>query len=115
MASLQGILQPWSYRPTAAVQYEPMFASNRRATDTAADLIDLAIEFMTLGEYGLEYPEEVSGPPANGTDCPAQVRRRRPPRSKDASVARNIRGRTGGLPEALQPPRLRLECLGDEA
>lgn len=115
MAFLHGILQPCRCRPTAALQYEPMFASKRRATDTAADLIDLVIEFTTLGEYGLEYPEEVAGPPAKGADCPAQVRRRRPPRSKDARLARNIRGMAGGLPEALQPPRLRLECLGDEA
>lgn len=38
-----------------------MFASietfRARAAIRAADLIDLAIEFATLGEYGLEYPE----------------------------------------------------------
>jgi hypothetical protein len=41
-----------------------MFASMKDITARAADALDLAIEFSTLGEYGLEYPERAAGTPA---------------------------------------------------
>ena len=49
--------------PDEAVNYEPMFVQKEkkssRVAARAADAIDLMIEFATLGEYGLEYPEPV--------------------------------------------------------
>ena len=49
--------------PTGHLNYEPMFVQKEkkssRAAARAADAIDLLIEFATLGEYGLEYPEPV--------------------------------------------------------
>lgn len=49
--------------PTDLLHYEPMFAwkenKSSRAAARAADALDLMIEFATLGEYGLEYPEPV--------------------------------------------------------
>lgn len=49
--------------PTGPLHYEPMFASkdrkSSRVATRAADALDLVIEFATLGEYGLEYPEPV--------------------------------------------------------
>lgn len=46
--------------PREGVHYEPMFVQTKtksRVAARAADAIDLIIEFVTLGEYGLEYPE----------------------------------------------------------
>lgn len=49
--------------PTGVLNYEPMFVQKEnkssRVAARAADAIDLMIEFATLGEYGLEYPEPV--------------------------------------------------------
>lgn len=49
--------------PTGGLHYEPMFVQKEkkssRVAARAADAIDLMIEFATLGEYGLEYPEPV--------------------------------------------------------
>lgn len=41
-------------RPRAGVPYEPMFDSKQTLTNRLADAVDLAIDFATLGEYGLE-------------------------------------------------------------
>ena len=43
--------------PIGSVHYEPMFASKKTVPARAADALDLIIEFATLGEYGLEYPD----------------------------------------------------------
>ena len=49
--------------PTEGLDYEPMFVQKEkkssRVATRAADAIDLMLEFATLGEYGLEYPEPV--------------------------------------------------------
>ena len=38
--------------------FEPMFASRKTLAARMADAMDLAIDFATLGEYGLEPVEE---------------------------------------------------------
>lgn len=96
-----------------------MFASKKRVTDIGADVFDVLLEFSTLGEYGLEYPQTDrvgDGLPgtcsADGRSSGARVRRPRrpgsPPRDR-STLAPETR-----LPEALRPPRLRLACLGEQ-
>lgn len=80
-----------------------MFASieniRARAAFRAADLIDLAIEFATLGEYGLEYPpESVSTGGPHAPSCPSDNRRVKPnsrpsPRRNPAHRQAPCRGR----------------------
>ncbi len=99
-------------------------------------MIDLAIEFSTLGEYGLEYPEGTDPGPCRGT-IPACRQANRDPgaaggrrartraprgshrrlrsgkrgiaRTHSDTPARSVRPVAGsGLPEALRPPRIRL-------
>jgi hypothetical protein len=42
------------FRPRPYLNCEPMFDSKRKLTARLADAVDLAIDFATLGEYGLE-------------------------------------------------------------
>ena len=56
---MQGIAQTCVRVRPAPYLYEHMFSSLKHITDKAADALDLAIELVTLGEYGLEYPEPV--------------------------------------------------------
>jgi len=99
-------------------------------------MIDLAIEFSTLGEYGLEYPDEstagpcrrgISGCRPSARDERAAAGRRSRTRALRGSHRRlrdgnsgNARTRPGttaqsgrpvvssSLPEALRPPRIKL-------
>jgi len=147
--------------PTRSLNYEPMFVQKRekrsRAAARAADLMDLMIEFATLGEYGLEYPEPVRetsrriSTPDPRLDLAGNTGRRatgpekhrhghrpcRPGRSRtdlpgwsgrpahnvpDAQPGRRHKALadldkpsrhrpTEALPEALRPPRIRLQTL----
>ena len=137
--------------PTGGLDYEPMFVQKEkkssRAAARAADAIDLLMEFATLGEYGLEYPEPVrSGsrktttpdvrlddhrrglgpqkhrhgrrpcrPGRTRVDLPGwsgrpghEVPGVQPGRRHKTSGHRNRP--TSALPEALRPPRIRLEA-----
>ena len=49
--------------------FEPMFAPKKTLAARVADAIDLAMDFATLGEYGLEPVEE--------RDCERRSRARR--------------------------------------
>ena len=123
--------------PTGPVQYEPMFVHMKKLSAKTADALDLIIEFTTLGEYGLEYPDSPdSAPSRRGVtqDCgTGDVR----PRSEQGQIAsrprrsernlekerRTTKGSGGNLkdartrdrqvassalPEALRPPRIEL-------
>lgn len=129
--------------PTGYVHYEPMFVQKEkkssRVMTRAADAVDLIIEFATLGEYGLEYPEPVrsgsrrmnrssghgEGRADRGTGQRHRHGRRpcRPGRTRvdlpgwgdrpgheipGTQPGRRHRA-TSALPEALCPPRIRLE------
>ncbi len=102
-----------------------MFVQIKRFPAKAADALDLMIEFATLGEYGLEYPEAPMVASTAAPCAPGRARTRpstrieRPIRSRTrpATVKRPTRSRRGKceqarattLPEALMPPRIRLE------
>lgn len=104
----------------ASVDYELMFVSIKAVTAKAADAIDLAIEFSTLGEYGLEYPK--IGRTANSSALGCRPGRTR---AKPATRTRADRPAPAGsehrsrrvcseaaptvLPEALRPPRITLD------
>lgn len=143
--------------PTGVVHYEPMFVQkekkNSRAAARAADALDLMIEFVTLGEYGLEYPEHVHGDSRRNTTHdqlmsahqPSQQRHgtqpqrhrhgRRPcrpgrtrvdlpgfadrpghevpgvqPGRRHRAQGKSQNRPTSALPEALRPPRIRIEA-----
>jgi hypothetical protein len=101
-----------------------MFVQIKEITAKAADALDLVIEFSTLGEYGLEYPEtmarraEPSAPcrpgrrqikPVTKTTPPARTRtvtKGRPERRRRSTCASQT---ATSLPEALLPPRIRLD------
>jgi hypothetical protein len=96
-----------------------MFASRKRIATAGADLFDLALEFATLGEYGLEYPEPGVRPANCGTgtlprDCRTEHRGNRTTGLRRSRAKQARHRSTSGLPQALQPPRLRLECLEGE-
>jgi hypothetical protein len=79
-----------------------MFVQMKKIPAKAADTLDLIIEFATLGEYGLEYPE--GHRPKVETAC--EGRRRSRPAS-----AGPIGCQVAGNPEfasALRPPRIKL-------
>jgi hypothetical protein len=93
-----------------------MFASKKTIPARAADVLDLMIEFATLGEYGLEYPEEAHPVIGKHTTCSG---------NRGAHTARECEGRQTvrrtprsvdrrGFPEpidyraALRTPRIRL-------
>jgi len=140
--------------PEDPLNYEPMFVQKEkkssRVTARAADAIDLMIEFATLGEYGLEYPEPVRESSRRKTTPDIRMDReehrhgagpqrhrhgRRPcrpgrtrvdlpgwgerPRHEVPGVQPDRRHKaqgklrnrpTAALPEALRPPRIRLEA-----
>ncbi|MGB0119480.1 MAG: hypothetical protein WBP55_00845 [Solirubrobacterales bacterium] len=100
-----------------------MFVSLRKIPAKAADALDLMIEFATLGEYGLEYPDvpqhrmvESTCQPGRSRSKPS-TRTERVRRHQPAETKRPERGRRGNcraaqsttLPEALLPPRIRLD------
>lgn len=102
-----------------------MFVHMKKIPAKAADALDLMIEFATLGEYGLEYPELPVNASTEAPCAPGRARTRpstrieRPvrTRTRPATVTRPTRQRRGKcdgtratkLPEALMPPRIRLE------
>ncbi|MGK2931401.1 MAG: hypothetical protein ACSLFD_01265 [Solirubrobacterales bacterium] len=96
-----------------------MFVQIKQITAKAADALDLAIEFSTLGEYGLEYPEsEGTAPcrpgrprtkPAIKQQPPARVRKPRPGRAQHKRPLACPTTQATRLPEALMPPRIKLD------
>lgn len=73
-----------------------------------ADALDLAIEFATLGEYGLEYPDQgPTGSWAGG--CPENGRRRRQtPEGLGQLRSTPCSSQVTDFASALRPPRIRL-------
>jgi len=69
---MQESLQSEPFRPRPPVACEPMFGPRRKLTDRLLDAVDLALDFATLGEYGLEPIAE-----ADPVEC--RVGRGRPP------------------------------------
>jgi hypothetical protein len=53
-----------------------MFASKKSIPARAADVLDLIIEFATLGEYGLEYPEGTFPETAQSEVAPSPCEKR---------------------------------------
>ena len=104
--------------PTGGLNYEPMFvqkeSKSSRVAARAADALDLMIEFATLGEYGLEYPEPVRESSRRNTtpDLPSD----RPVTARTASAAGHRHGtgtqkhRQGRRP--CQPGRTRVDLPG---
>lgn len=96
-----------------------MFVQIKQITAKAADVMDLAIEFATLGEYGLEYPEsEGTAPcrpgrprkkPSPGKILQPRVRTPRPGRSQHKRPLACPTTQATRLPEALMPPRIKLD------
>jgi len=104
-------------RPKAAVDYEPMFASMKSMTTAMAGAFDLAIEFSTLGEYGLEYP---AGATTDRRGCREEGRRRKAPGSParvNPFDCRNLKQREScssmetDFASALRPPRIKLSFV----
>ncbi|MBK8295245.1 MAG: hypothetical protein IPK93_10915 [Solirubrobacterales bacterium] len=91
----------------------------KQITAKAADVLDLAIEFSTLGEYGLEYPEsEGTAPcrpgrprkkPAPGKRLQPRTRAPRPARPQHKRPTTCPTTQATRLPEALMPPRIKLD------
>lgn len=65
---MQDPLHRAGFRPLPYLDCEPMFDSKRKLTARLADAVDLAIDFATLGEYGLE-------PVAPASRCERRSRR----------------------------------------
>ncbi len=97
-----------------------MFVQIKQITARAADALDLAIEFSTLGEYGLEYPEsEGTAPcrPGRRRSKPAPRKAPPPPRVRPLHRGRSHHKRpttcpttqASRLPDALMPPRIKLD------
>ena len=102
-----------------------MFVHMKKIPAKAADALDLMIEFATLGEYGLEYPDLPVEARAGTAPCaPVRTRTRRSTRIERpvrthtrpavTKPARSRRGvcsdaRATTLPDALMPPRIKLE------
>ena len=102
-----------------------MFVHMKKIPAKAADALALMIEFATLGEYGLEYPELPVNASTAAPCAPGRARTRpstrieRPvrTRTRPATVTRPARSRRGDcgnakattLPDALMPPRIKLE------
>jgi len=86
-----------------------MFVHMKKLPAKTADFLDLAIEFATLGEYGLECPDGTATPcpPTAAPDCGSGDLRpciggRTADRRREHHVA------SPALPEALRPPRIKL-------
>jgi hypothetical protein len=97
-----------------------MFVHMKKLPAKTADAIDLLIEFSTLGEYGLEYPERPvdrrNETCRSGRVRPAAALTARPgsPTRSAGPGENRIRRdkcpvRATSLPEALMPPRIRLD------
>jgi hypothetical protein len=76
-----------------------MFVNMKKITAKTADALDLVIEFATLGEYGLEYPEGSAPEP----DRACEGRRRSPNAPRGCQAAGNSE-----FASALRPPRIEL-------
>ncbi len=99
-----------------------MFVHMKNIPAKAADAIDLLIELATLGEYGLEYPDQrpemkTIAPCGPGrTRVKPTTRIERPRRNAPVARPKPSRSRRGtcptratALPEALMPPRITLD------
>jgi len=96
-----------------------MFVQIKQITAKAADVLDLAIEFSTLGEYGLEYPESEGTEPCRPgrprkkqvpqKTLQPRVRNPRPGRSQHKRPTTCPTTQATRLPEALMPPRIKLD------
>lgn len=96
-----------------------MFVQIKQITAKAADALDLVIEFSTLGEYGLEYPESDGAAPCRPgrPRKKPMTRKTSPPRVRPTTTGRPSRKRhttcpttqATRLPEALMPPRIKLD------
>jgi len=91
-----------------------MFVHMKKLPAKTADAFDLALEFATLGEYGLEYPDTADAGPAAHCE---QGRRRTEPVPMPAARAADCRQRnhtvecstrTTDFASALRPPRIKL-------
>ncbi|MBK5233029.1 MAG: hypothetical protein JJE13_08630 [Thermoleophilia bacterium] len=87
-------------------------------TAKAADALDLMIEFSTLGEYGLEYPDAGGTAPCRpGRPRTKPVTKQTPPPRVRPAKGRSSHKRpttcpttqATRLPEALMPPRIKLD------
>jgi hypothetical protein len=93
--------------PNGRVQYEPMFVHMKRLPAKTADAIDLIIEFSTLGEYGLEYPESGQAPEPRSCelrDRPNPAASRRHDRRRSTACSAELTD----FESALRPPRINL-------
>lgn len=96
-----------------------MFVQIKQITAKAADALDLAIEFSTLGEYGLEYPESDGAAPCRPGRPrtkpvkkqlpPPRVRSPRPGRPQHKRPTTCPTTQATKLPEALMPPRIKFD------
>ncbi len=86
-----------------------MFVHMKKLPAKTADIFDLAIEFATLGEYGLEYPDGAAGP-CRQTAAPDCGRGDMRPRTTGSSAVRRREHHvaSSALPEPLRPPRIKL-------
>ncbi len=85
-----------------------MFVHMKKLPAKTADALDLAIEFATLGEYGLEYPEQSRR--KDPADRCVESGRRRAPVADGRSRMRGTpcSSETTDFASALRPPRIRL-------
>lgn len=89
-----------------AVHYEPMFVHMKKIPTKAADALDLMIEFSTLGEYGLEYPQ--AGPDEDPRNCERRARRQRQAPGNRSRHPVRCSSEATDFASALRPPRIRL-------
>ncbi len=91
-----------------------MFVHMKKLPAKTADVFDLALEFATLGEYGLEYPGQSPIPPSSPCD---NGRRSLQFTSTPGARAVECRKRNQGavcstessdFASALRPPRIKL-------
>lgn len=61
-------------RPKHPVPYELMFDSKQTLTQRMANAVDLAIDFATLGEYGLEPVSDATRPEPRSCEADTRVR-----------------------------------------
>ncbi len=93
-----------------------MFVHMKKLPAKTADAIDLMIEFSTLGEYGLEYPEDKAVD--RHADCePRRSRKDRGPAVRvrtecaQARQGRDCSSETTDFASALRPPRIKLSFV----
>ena len=85
-----------------------MFVHMKTLPAKTADALDLAIEFATLGEYGLEYPDQ--GPSGSRVgDCLENARQRtQAPEGIGRLRSAPCSSQATDFASALRPPRIRL-------